>query len=99
MEKPHAPIFQEALRRSGTEAADVVHVGDQITSDVQGAANVGIRPVLLDRDGNHNGFSGVPEDRVVDGAAVAADGALGRGEAVVLRRGLLPVAVCLSFMA
>ena len=59
-EKPHAPIFQEALRRSGVEAAVAVHVGDQITSDVQGAANVGISPVLLDRDGNHNGFSGCP---------------------------------------
>ena len=60
VEKPHAPIFQEALRRSGAEAADAVHVGDQLTSDVQGAVNSGISPVLLDRDGNHNGFSGCP---------------------------------------
>ena len=59
-EKPHPPIFHEALRRSGAEAANAVHVGDQPTSDVQGAAGVGINPVLLDRDGNHAGFSQCP---------------------------------------
>ena len=59
-EKPHAPIFHEALRRSGVEAEAALHVGDQITSDVQGAANAGISPVLLDRDGNHDGFSECP---------------------------------------
>ena len=60
VEKPHPPIFQEALRRSGVEAESAMHVGDQITSDVQGAANVGISPVLLDRDGNHSGFGECP---------------------------------------
>ena len=60
VEKPHAPIFQEALRRSGAEASSAVHVGDQLTSDVQGAANVGISPVLLDRDRNHSEFSECP---------------------------------------
>ena len=60
IEKPHPPIFQEALRRSGVEARAALHVGDQITSDVQGAVNAGISPLLLDRDGNHHGFSECP---------------------------------------
>ncbi len=59
-EKPHPPIFREALRRAGVEAGDAIHVGDQLTSDVEGAANVGINPVLLDRDGNHAGFARCP---------------------------------------
>ena len=52
-EKPHAPIFLAALGKAGAEPHQVVHVGDQPTSDVQGARGVGINPVLLDRDGNH----------------------------------------------
>ena len=59
-EKPHAQIFEEALRRAGVPPADAVHVGDQLTSDVDGAANVGIKPVLLDRDRNHRDFMGCP---------------------------------------
>lgn len=56
-EKPHAPIFREALRRASAEPGEVVHVGDQLESDVEGARRVGITPVLLDRDGNHPGFA------------------------------------------
>ena len=52
-EKPHPPIFLAALAKAGAEPRDVVHVGDQITSDVEGARGVGISPILLDRDGNH----------------------------------------------
>ena len=57
-EKPHPPIFREALRRANSEPGETVHVGDQLESDVEGARRVGITPVLLDRDGNHPGFAG-----------------------------------------
>ena len=60
MEKPHPPIFREALRRAATDAADAVHVGDQLTSDIEGAANMGIGAVLLDRDRNHVGYGECP---------------------------------------
>ena len=60
MEKPHPPIFHEALRRAGAEAGESVHVGDQLSSDVDGARNVGIQPILLDRDRNHVDFSECP---------------------------------------
>ena len=60
MEKPHPPIFNEALRRAAVEAADAIHVGDQLSSDVDGARNVGIQPILLDRDRNHVGYSECP---------------------------------------
>lgn len=59
-EKPHPPIFLAALARAGTEPHETVHVGDQLTSDVEGARGVGIQPVLLDRDGNHVGYQGCP---------------------------------------
>jgi putative hydrolase of the HAD superfamily len=59
-EKPHAPIFLMALDRAGVSPAEAVHIGDQLDSDVMGAAAVGIRPVLMDRYGNHNGYSAHP---------------------------------------
>ncbi|MQG82938.1 MAG: HAD-IA family hydrolase [SAR202 cluster bacterium] len=59
-EKPHAPIFLAALDKAGTQPTESIHVGDQITSDINGAANVGINPVLVDRDGNHPGTTLCP---------------------------------------
>lgn len=32
---------------------EVVHIGDSITSDVNGAKTVGIKPILLDRDSKY----------------------------------------------
>lgn len=59
-EKPHAPIFLAALRKAGVDPGQAVHVGDQLSSDVEGATAVGINPVLLDRDGNHRDYDGCP---------------------------------------
>jgi putative hydrolase of the HAD superfamily len=59
-EKPHAPIFLMALDRAGVSAPEAVHVGDQLDSDVMGAVAVGIRPILMDRYGNHPDYRGYP---------------------------------------
>ena len=64
-EKPHAPIFQAALAKAGAEPAESVHVGDQLTSDVEGARGVGITPVLIDRDGNHRGVEDPPRIEIL----------------------------------
>ena len=37
-----------------------MHVGDQLSSDIDGARGVGINPVLLDRDGNHEEVTDCP---------------------------------------
>ncbi|MDM7854278.1 HAD family hydrolase [Cellulomonas alba] len=49
--KPDARPFLLALDLLGLEAADVVHVGDSVSSDVDGAAALGIRAVWVDRRG------------------------------------------------
>jgi putative hydrolase of the HAD superfamily len=59
-EKPHPQIFLAALSKAGAAPQEAVHVGDQLTSDIQGARGVGISPVLLDRDGNHKDIQGCP---------------------------------------
>lgn len=49
--KPNPEIFRIALRRSGVEPGEAVHVGDLYEADVRGARNAGVDGILLDRDG------------------------------------------------
>lgn len=57
--KPHPALFKKALEISGCNADEVVHIGDSIISDVEGATAVGIKAILLDRENKYNA-SGVP---------------------------------------
>ena len=47
--KPNPSIFLEALARLNVAPADAVMVGDSLQQDVEGALNVGMRAVLLQR--------------------------------------------------
>ena len=58
--KPHAAIFEEARNRSGT--GDMVMIGDQLETDIQGALNFGLDSVLIG-----TGVAGANPHRV-DGA-------------------------------
>ena len=49
--KPEPGIFQHALGLLGAQAAQTIYVGDNYFADILGAANAGLRPVLLDPDG------------------------------------------------
>ena len=53
--KPHPEIFRIALRDSGVDAGEALHVGDLYEADVLGARGAGILGVLIDRDGSHLG--------------------------------------------
>lgn len=50
--KPDAGIFHQALDRHGIAPDEAIHVGDSPETDVEGALNAGVRPVLLDRHGD-----------------------------------------------
>ncbi|MFQ5918775.1 MAG: HAD family hydrolase [Thermoplasmata archaeon] len=52
-EKPDPRIFQAALRAMQVPPVAAVHVGDNLDADVRGAAQVGITPMLIDREGRH----------------------------------------------
>jgi HAD superfamily hydrolase (TIGR01549 family) len=47
--KPHPSIFIAALQLIGVDAPEAVMVGDSYKHDVQGALNVGMRAILLNR--------------------------------------------------
>lgn len=48
--KPDKKIFKEALRLSGVKPHEACHIGDEVKTDIQGARNLGIHAILLDRD-------------------------------------------------
>lgn len=68
-EKPHRRIFEWALAEAGVPPASVVHVGDHLDADVDGATAVGIGAVLIDRDGRHTAAAipaGIPVIRSLE---------------------------------
>ena len=63
-EKPHPRIFEWALAEAKVDPASVIHVGDHLDADVEGAQGVGITGVLIDRAGRYRA------DAVPDGVEV-----------------------------
>jgi putative hydrolase of the HAD superfamily len=51
--KPHPTIFRTALERLGLPPSDAVMVGDSLEEDVEGARAVGMRALLVDREGRY----------------------------------------------
>jgi putative hydrolase of the HAD superfamily len=71
--KPHASIFESALSALGVSAPEAVMVGDSYADDIEGARALGMRAILLDRDG----LAPHEPDRIPDLRALPA--ALGLG--------------------
>jgi putative hydrolase of the HAD superfamily len=51
--KPHEAIFRRMLELLDVAAAEAAMVGDTLEDDVEGARAVGMRAVLVDRDGRY----------------------------------------------
>ena len=49
--KPQPAIFHIAMKRLGLSAGDVLHVGDLVDADGDGAASAGIAAAIIDRKG------------------------------------------------
>jgi putative hydrolase of the HAD superfamily len=54
--KPHASIFRAVLDLLAVEPAEAVMVGDTIADDIEGALAVGMRAILVDREGRRPEF-------------------------------------------
>ena len=50
--KPHPDIFNYALKKAGMSSADCIMIGDNPTTDIQGARGVGIDQIYYDPDQN-----------------------------------------------
>jgi putative hydrolase of the HAD superfamily len=60
--KPHESIFRAMLELLGVAADEAVMVGDTIDDDIEGARAVGMRAVLLDREGRYPAIEGRLDD-------------------------------------
>jgi putative hydrolase of the HAD superfamily len=60
--KPHETIFRALLERLGVEPGEAVMVGDTIEDDVEGALAIGMRALLLDREGRYPEMEGRLDD-------------------------------------
>jgi putative hydrolase of the HAD superfamily len=60
--KPHGTIFRAMLERLEVAPGAAVMVGDTIEDDVEGALSVGMRAVLLDREGRYPDVEGRLDD-------------------------------------
>jgi len=70
VEKPDRRIFEAALVKAGVESGEAVLIGDQLESDICGAENAGLRPILIDRYNGHPDYEKHP--RVTDMESVIA---------------------------
>ena len=52
--KPDAAIFHHACALLGTDPADTLHVGDDVDSDIVGAAHAGLRTCWIRREDNRH---------------------------------------------
>ena len=64
--KPDPRIFELALNKCGRSAAQAIHVGDSLQSDVLGANGCGIRSVWLNADGATNDSGVTPDHEISD---------------------------------
>ena len=51
--KPRKELFELALKKTGLKENEVIHIGDSVSSDVKGAAGVGIKALWLNRFGKN----------------------------------------------
>lgn len=64
--KPRKELFELALRETGLRADQVVHIGDSLSSDVQGAYQVGISAIWVNRGGREVPVGVTAVDNLMD---------------------------------
>ena len=66
VEKPDPQIFNLALSKLNIKPEEAIYVGDQILSDVEGASNSGMTPVLMDRENSHVNYENLKVTNLED---------------------------------
>ncbi len=64
IEKPDPRTFQVSARRAGCSLDQLLHVGDSLVTDVEGAQAVGVRTVWLNRNGAFNDLGIEPDYQI-----------------------------------
>ncbi|MEM9159116.1 MAG: HAD family hydrolase, partial [Verrucomicrobiota bacterium] len=59
-EKPDSRIFEFALLKAGCASNEILHVGDSLRNDIEGARSASMASVWLNRDGENNSTNYIP---------------------------------------
>ena len=59
--KPAPDLFAQALGHTDCRAADMIHVGDALDTDIAGANGIGATSVWLNREGKENDTAIMPD--------------------------------------
>jgi putative hydrolase of the HAD superfamily len=51
-QKPHPDVFEKLLQQQGLRPDEMIHIGDDPVSDIQGAQQLNIRAIWLNRNNN-----------------------------------------------
>lgn len=66
VEKPHSGLFELAAEEMNARPAEILHVGDRLREDYEGARNAGMQALWLDRRGNGDAAGGrIDPDHVI----------------------------------
>ena len=63
--KPDPEVFMRALALAGVTSREVIHVGDNLITDVQGAAEVGMKTIWFNPEGLDSESAPVQPDEVI----------------------------------
>lgn len=55
--KPNVGIYREAIKQVGYKSSEILYVGNSIKLDIVPALEVGLRPILIDRDNIFSSFN------------------------------------------
>ena len=71
--KPHAKFYNSILKQTGWNVEECLFVGDSIVDDVFGPQSIGMRAVLLDRNGSYDINSEIIPDYVINSLCELAE--------------------------
>jgi putative hydrolase of the HAD superfamily len=66
IEKPDPELFLKAAERLSLSPAQIVHIGDEVEKDLQGAKQAGLKPVLIDRGRAHGNIGSLRIENLRD---------------------------------
>ncbi len=61
IEKPDPRIYEIAMKKAQCNSSEMIHIGDSLESDIQGAKNAGIKNIWLNRNNVKNDFNFKPD--------------------------------------
>ena len=70
--KPDAKIFEVAMSAAACASNEMIHIGDSIETDVNGALNAGVTPIWFNANGDED-LLGVKEVRSLTDLPAAID--------------------------